>query len=66
FVFYSAAGAIPWTILLVLAGTVLGEHWTDLRHALAPFDLLIALGVVLLIVLFVWWRLGMPGRRRAA
>ncbi len=66
FVFYSAAGAIPWTILLVFAGTVLGEHWTDLRHALAPFDLLIALGVVLLVVLFVWWRLGMPGRRRAA
>lgn len=66
FVAYSTAGALPWTILLVYAGTVLGEHWQDLRHALAPFDTVIALGVVALVGVFVWWRLGMPGRRRTA
>jgi hypothetical protein len=47
---------------------VLGENWTDIRQALQPFDLLIAIGVVVLVVLFVWWRLGMPkrpGRRPA-
>ena len=48
--------------LLVYAGTVLGEHWVDIRHALQPFDLLIAVGVIGLVVGFVWWRLGMPGR----
>jgi membrane protein DedA with SNARE-associated domain len=64
FVAYSTAGALIWSTLLLYAGTVLGEHWTDIRHALQPFDLLIAVGAVLLVVLFVWWRLGMPGRRR--
>ena len=66
FVAYSTAGAFLWSMLLVYAGTVLGANWVDIRHALQPFDLLIAVGVVVLVVAFVWWRLGMPGRRRSA
>ncbi len=62
FIVYSTAGAFLWSCLLVYAGTVLGENWTDIRHALQPFDLLIAVGVVAAVLLFVWWRLGMPGR----
>ncbi len=62
FVVYSTAGAIPWSILLVFAGQQLGASWVDIRHALQPFDLAIALVVVALIVAFIWWRLGMPGR----
>ncbi len=64
FVAYSTAGALIWSTLLVYAGTVLGANWVDIRHALQPFDLLIAVGVVVAVVLFVWWRLGMPGRPR--
>jgi membrane protein DedA with SNARE-associated domain len=64
FVVYSTLGAFPWSLALVYAGTVLGSRWEDIRHALQPFDLLIAVVVVLAIALFVWWRLGMPGRRR--
>lgn len=62
FIVYSTAGALPWSMLLVFAGTVLGANWVDIRHALQPFDLAIALAVVLAVVLFIWWRLGMPGR----
>jgi len=62
FIVYSTAGALPWSMLLVYAGTVLGANWVDIRHALQPFDLAIAVAVVLAVVLFVWWRLGMPGR----
>ena len=62
FIVYSTVGAVIWSTLLLYAGTVLGENWQDIRHALQPFDLLIAVGVVALFVLFVWWRLGMPGR----
>ena len=62
FIVYSTAGALPWSMLLVYAGTVLGANWVDIRHALQPFDLAIAVAVVAAIVLFVWWRLGMPGR----
>ena len=66
FIAYSTAGAFLWSILLVWAGTKLGERWADIRHALQPFDLLIAVAVVALVVIFVWWRLGMPGRPRRA
>jgi membrane protein DedA with SNARE-associated domain len=62
FIAYSTAGAFLWSALLVYAGTVLGANWEDIRHALQPFDLAIAVLVILAIVLFVWWRIGMPGK----
>jgi hypothetical protein len=42
----------------------LGSRWQDIRHLLQPFDLAVAVLVIGAIVLFVWWRLGMPGRGR--
>ena len=63
FIAYSTAGAFLWSTALVFAGTQLGIHWQDIRHALQPFDLLIVVVVVLLAALFVWWRLGRPGWR---
>ena len=64
FIAYSTAGAFLWSMLLVFAGMQLGANWTDIRHALQPFDLGIAVVVVEGVVVCVWWRLGMPGRRR--
>jgi membrane protein DedA with SNARE-associated domain len=64
FVAYSTAGAFLWSMLLVFAGVQLGANWVEIRHALQPFDLLIAVAVVVGIAVFIWWRLGMPGRRR--
>jgi membrane protein DedA with SNARE-associated domain len=61
FIAYSTAGAVPWSIALVFAGTKLGENWRDIRKNLQPFDLLIAVLVVALFVLLVWMRLGRPG-----
>ncbi|HJP87434.1 MAG TPA: DedA family protein [Candidatus Limnocylindrales bacterium] len=66
FILYSTLGALPWSILLVWAGEQLGANWVDIRHTLQPYDALIAVVVVALIVLFIWWRLGMPGRRRGS
>ena len=66
FIVYSTAGALPWSMLLVFAGQQLGARWLDIRHALQPFDLAIAVAIVAFVVLFVWWRLGMPGRPRRA
>ena len=64
FVLSSTLGALPWSAVLTYAGVVLGDHWVDIRHALEPFDLVMAVGVVVLVVAFVWWRLGAPGRSR--
>jgi membrane protein DedA with SNARE-associated domain len=66
FVMYSTAGALLWSMVLVYAGTVLGANWTQIRHALQPFDLLIALAIIGAVVLFVWFHLGRPGWRRAS
>jgi membrane protein DedA with SNARE-associated domain len=65
FVVYSTAGAFLWSILLVYAGTQLGAHWEDIRHVLQPFDLLIVVVIVAVVVGFIWLRLGRPGWRRA-
>jgi membrane protein DedA with SNARE-associated domain len=64
FILYSTLGAVPWSIALVGAGVQLGANWEDIRHALQPFDLAIAVAAVLLVALFIWWRLGTPGWRR--
>ena len=65
FIVYSTAGAFLWSILLVYAGTVLGANWVDIRHALQPFDLADRGRVSSSpSSLFIWWRLGMPGRPR--
>ena len=64
FIIYSTAGAFIWSCLLVYAGVLLGDNWAEIRHMLQPFDLAIAVGVVAAVALFVWWRLGMPGRPR--
>jgi membrane protein DedA with SNARE-associated domain len=66
FILYSTAGALPWSMLLVWAGQQLGANWVEIRHMLQPYDLLIAALVVLAVALFIWWRLGMPGWRRAS
>jgi membrane protein DedA with SNARE-associated domain len=57
FTIYSTLGAIPWTIALVYAGTVLGSNWTQIRDDLKPFDNLILLACVAAVVVFVIWRL---------
>lgn len=65
FILFSTLGALPWSILLVYAGEQLGARWQDIRLALQPFDLAIAIIVVGAVALFIWWRLGRPGWRRA-
>lgn len=54
FTAFSLAGAVPWVMLLVWGGTLLGDHWLELKHALRGLDYLIAAGLVALVGLFVW------------
>ena len=52
FVIYTIIGTIPWTLLLVWAGSVLGSHWRDLTQY--NHELLLAtaaIGVIAIAVL---------------
>jgi membrane protein DedA with SNARE-associated domain len=66
FVLYSTAGAFIWSTVLVWAGVQLGQRWTEIRRALQPFDLMIAVAAVVGLAALLWLRLGrpLPGRRR--
>jgi len=54
FLLFSIAGAVPWVMLLVWAGMVLGDSWLDLKHNLRGLDYLVAAVIVLGVALFVW------------
>ena len=54
FLLFSILGAIPWVMLLVWGGTVLGEHWLELKHSLRGLDYLVAAVVLLGVGVFVW------------
>ena len=54
FVIFSVLGAIPWVMLLVWAGILLGDHWTDLKQSLKGLDYLVAAVLVGLVALFIW------------
>jgi len=66
FITYSTAGAVLWSTALVWAGVQLGANWQALREALAPFDTVMAIAIVILLAVLLWLRLGRPwfGTRR--
>jgi membrane protein DedA with SNARE-associated domain len=54
FTLFSIIGAVPWVMLLVWGGMLLGDHWLDVKHNLRGLDYVVA-GVLLLGVgLFIW------------
>lgn len=54
FVLFSAAGALPWIMLLVWGGTVLGANWVQLKNALSGLDYVVAAAILALVGLFLW------------
>jgi membrane protein DedA with SNARE-associated domain len=54
FLVFSIAGAIPWVMLLVWGGTVLGANWLEIKGALRGLDYLVGAAVCALVGLFVY------------
>ncbi len=54
FTLFSIAGAVPWVMLLVWGGMLLGDHWLDLKHSLKGLDYAVAAALVALVGAFVW------------
>jgi membrane protein DedA with SNARE-associated domain len=57
FVVYSALGSLPWVILLVGAGTLLGESWATIEAILKPFERLVLAGLIGVSVVAIAWRI---------
>jgi membrane protein DedA with SNARE-associated domain len=54
FLLFSIVGAVPWVMLLVWAGMVLGDNWQDLKHQLRGLDYIIVGFIVLGVGVFIW------------
>lgn len=55
FTLFSALGTIPWCMLLVWLGLVLGERWPEVSGLLRPFEL-VAYGTIAAAFGFFLWR----------
>ncbi len=54
FLLFSIAGAIPWVMLLVWGGVQLGDHWLELKHALAGLDYVVVALIAVGTLVFIW------------
>lgn len=56
FILFTIIGTIPWTLLLVWAGSLLGSHWQDLIQYNHIFLMAVIAVCVVVAVVFVWHR----------
>ena len=56
FVVYSALGSLPWVILLVAGGTLLGESWPTIEAILKPLERGVLVGLVAVSAAAVGWK----------
>ena len=56
FAIFTVIGTIPWTLLLVWAGSLLGSHWRDLIQYNHIFLMAVIAVCVVATVVFVWHR----------
>lgn len=63
FTIFTIIGTIPWTLLLVWAGSMLGSHWRDLIQYNHIFLIVIAVVCVIAAVVYFWHK---RRRRNAA
>ena len=54
FTIYTFVGSIPWCFGLAYIGVIFGEHWHVLGPYFQKFDFLMGLGLVALVVFFIW------------
>ena len=62
FILFTIIGTIPWTFLLVWAGSILGSHWRDLIAYNHYFIAAVVIIAVLAAALFCWRRCRRRGR----
>jgi membrane protein DedA with SNARE-associated domain len=64
FIVFTFLGSLPWTLLLVVAGMVMGANWEEIGGILKRFEYLVLAILVVIALLWIWFRIVKP--RRAA
>lgn len=54
FTLFSVLGAVPWVMLLVWGGVVLGANWGEVKRMLRGLDYLVGAAVLVLVALYLW------------
>jgi len=62
FLLFSILGSVIWCTFLTILGRALGAHWKDISNATRPFEVPIVIGVIVLLVLYLFWRHLWSGR----
>jgi len=52
FIFYSTLGIIPWTMVLIYFGIVLGSAWETIIKKFDELQILVVIGLVIFVI---WW-----------
>jgi membrane protein DedA with SNARE-associated domain len=55
FIVYTFLGSLPWCFVLALAGYNLGKHWQDVGSTLHKYDIVVAVGILALLALFIYF-----------
>lgn len=66
FTIYTFLGSLPFTFLLVFVGVQLGANWEAIGAVLKQFEYAILAVLLLLVVLFIWFRIVRPRMRARA
>jgi membrane protein DedA with SNARE-associated domain len=62
FTVFTALGSLPFTFVLAFAGVQLGSNWETIGGILKRFEYAILLGLILIAVAWVWFRIVRPRR----
>jgi membrane protein DedA with SNARE-associated domain len=66
FTFYTLLGSLVWNLILIGAGYLLGERWSQVEQPLELFKNAVLLAIAAAVAWYVWRRFVRPRVRRAA
>jgi membrane protein DedA with SNARE-associated domain len=62
FIVFTFLGSLPWTLLLVVAGMVMGSNWEEIGGILKRFEYLVVAILAVIALLWIWFRIVKPRR----
>jgi membrane protein DedA with SNARE-associated domain len=62
FVVFTFLGSLPWTLLLVVSGVVMGANWEEIGAILKRFEYLVLAILAVIALLWIWFRIVKPRR----